>query len=484
MEKTWRSPDEATDRAIQGYLEEFLRIDPHMVIEPKDWFINFANSKKKDLFYITVANPLNFRIKTHADDKEYEFMTIDSPKNRKAILEAIRSVDFESYMNRKGVSARMTVQGRANLLKIFDATGINTYSDKDDTFVGKYNKIDVFEVVDGQQGEEKIQFICLENVFQMESQVRVKHAYIPENYDAIKKALVNTCRFFDNYDRKAVYNDLKKLERFLFVVYGEFTTKNTGVTYGVETSAKGPIFNLALKEGLLKMTLHTVKDFKNIEYTPSNLNKLYRHLDDELVKAGIKVIDVLDEDQILLLNKYIQFVKDYDKDIIIDYGTKEITCKLPYENSPFASIARTQGLNIDIRVNGKSINFNFDKENEIFENTIDYLTTHDARVEKLRKDLEELRGKPIITDEEIIRGNEILDAFEQLPDVFKNRLAEFRIDISSTIAQIENKLEELRLQSTTGGSLSEHIRKLAQMVATLTERVEKLEEEVRILKDK
>ena len=92
----------AVQKAIYFYLAEIKKIDPDMIIETEDWCMNFKNKHDVNLFYFTFSDPLSFRIKEHSDDSTYEYMAEDGNKTRRTILDKLRALIFESYMNRNG----------------------------------------------------------------------------------------------------------------------------------------------------------------------------------------------------------------------------------------------------------------------------------------------------------------------------------------------------------------------------------------------
>ncbi|MGN1344102.1 MAG: hypothetical protein ACI4U3_05940, partial [Traorella sp.] len=179
----------AVQKAIYFYLAEIKKMDPDMIIETEDWCMNFKNRNEVNLFYFTFSDPLSFRIKEHSEDSTYEYMAEDTTKNRKVILDRLRALIFESYMNRNGLVAKMDASMRTFILKAMELNEISRYEDLDDAFICYVNDVQIFKITEREE-DKKLILTMPQHLFKVDENVYQSYVFESENYDDMREHIM------------------------------------------------------------------------------------------------------------------------------------------------------------------------------------------------------------------------------------------------------------------------------------------------------
>ncbi len=478
----------AVQKQIYYYMNEIKKFDPEIITKTEEWCMYFENKFNVPLFYFTFTEPLSFRIKEHSEDNTYDFITEDSPRNRKVILDHIRTLIFESYMNSNGLIAKMSSNMRSYLLRTLDKNDINRYDDNDDSFVAYIKDIEIFRITETKDPEHKFQITIPQNVFRTNpEEIPNTLLFESENYREITEHIYASCSFYSNYEYKKVIMELNKIRNFINITYGAENVSELNSNVNVILSAGfTKVVQIEEKQnGKLYMSYHLSKDFIEKEWNNTNLIKLFALMDDKFYIEGKKLIDSFTDDQVVLLANFSGDLLDYNPEIITEYPERIIQFKTPYNlENPFAKISRNDKLELSIFINGRTIDFKLDNQDQMIDLANSYLVATDPRIAITRREIERLRELEDYTDESLEEAKKLIDEFATYPDLLRERNEYIKIELGDLVTAIENALEEKRRAEASMSITSEAYQKLAEKLTSLLDRIDALEVRVRFLEDK
>ena len=476
----------AVQKAIYFYLAEIKKMDPDMIIETEDWCMHFKNKNEVNLFYFTFSDPLSFRIKEHSEDSTYEFMAEDTTKNRRIILDRLRALIFESYMNRNGLVAKMNASMRTFILKAMELNEISHYEDQDDAFICYVGDIQIFKITERKE-DKKLILTMPQHLFKLDENVYQSYVFESDNYDDMKEHIMYSTIFYRNYKYEEIIPILQKVRDFLkFTYVGQYREANNSHVITFNGENRDVLEFRVKKSGVLNISYFINNELLNKAYNKNNLSRLYELLEDEFYNIGHKIQDAFFEGQTKLYDELCNKLLEFDKHIIIENIDRGIIFKVDHhDNMIFAQIGRNKNLENIITINENIIPFEYDNKDEILNAIFDLLIPIDPRVQKISDAIE-----VIYNDENPHEGNlndaqTILEEFDSLHYLLKEKSQNVRNRIVDTINLITKFIEDkkkadeaLAIQNESYGRLLKKLNDLYLVIDELKIRVKVLEEKV------
>lgn len=476
----------AVQKTIYFYMNEIKKIDPDIITITEEWCMHFENKNHVPLFYFTFTEPLSFRIKEHSEDNTYDFITEDSPRNKRVILDHIRTLIFESYMNREGLVAKMSSNMRSYLLRAMDKNDINKYSDENLSFTAYLKDIEIFKIT----ADKDANFLITipQNVYRLNpEEIPMTYEFVAANYPQITEHLNASSSFYGKYDYQSVLYEVNKIRKFLNVTYGAGNVSELNNNTSVILSANyKKIVEIGEKpNGKIYLTYYLNKDFIEQDYNKANLIKLYSLMDDELYHEGKKMIDSFSDEQIVVLTAFTAAMLEYNKDITTEYPDRKIVFKVPYNpDNPFVIISRNENLDLSAFINGRTIDFGLENEAEMIDLANGYLVATDPRITVTRREIERLRSLEEYNDEALEAAKNLIADFATFPDLLRERNEYIKIELGDLVTTIENALEERARMDASMFITSEAYHKISDKLEELIASIQSLEIRVKYLEEK
>ena len=476
----------AVQKAIYFYLAEIKKIDPDMIIETEDWCMNFKNKHDVNLFYFTFSDPLSFRIKDHSDDSTYEYMAEDGTKTRRTILDKLRALIFESYMNRNGLVAKMDANLRTFILKVNEENEISRYNDEDDAFYAFVKNTEVYRITYNKK-EKKFFLATPQHVFRYNENIIQVHEFIPDNFKDMKEHIFYSSVYYRNYNPSDIYPVLEKVRDYIRFTYpDQYREANNGHVISFNGENRDVLEFRVKHSGSLNISYFVNDVLRDKAFNKTNLLKLYELMEDEFYGLGHKIQEAFYEDQTRLLQEITDALLDYDKHVGIEDVERGIDFKIPYgDHHVFASIRRNKELIDEIHINDKTFAFRYENKEAILDEMYDIIVPIDPRVITIAEAIEPIYNDEDPHDGKLKEAQDLLNEFDNLHILLKSRNPHVRARIEETIAVITKFLDEkakadaaLALQNESYSRLLKKLNDLYLVIDELKIRVKVLEEKV------